>query len=118
MNLTAALQSVVAAFKGLTVLDTVTMDPGELQAPGALVQFASCQPLTMGGWEVTAQVVLVVPDSDGGSGPADQFSVILAAATAAGIQPDGPVVGRTVQIPSNPAPLPGMLFPLTVRIDA
>lgn len=118
MDLDAALQTVVAAFAAVPGIETASTDPSQITAPGALVQLVELETITLATWLVTTQVVLVVTDSDGGPGPAAAFGALLAACTAAGIQTDGPIVARTVQLPSNPAPLPGLLLPITVRIPA
>lgn len=118
MDLAAGLQMVVDAFAAVAGIETASTDPSQVTAPGVVVQLVELEPLTLGSWLVTVQVVLVVPDTDGGPGPAAAFSTILAACVAAGIQPDGPIVARSVQLPSNPAPLPGLLLPITVRIPA
>lgn len=118
MDLNAALQSVVTAMAAVSGVETASTDPAAIVAPGALVQLAQLERLTMTGWLVTTQVTLVVADSDGGPGPAAQLGSILSAMLTAGIQPDGPIVARSVQLPSAPAPLPGLLVPIEVRIDA
>lgn len=118
MDLAAALETVRTAFAAVAGIETASTDASQVTAPGALVQLAQLEPLTLGSWLVECQVVLVVSDSDGGPGPAAALSTILANVVAAGIQPDGPIVARSVQLPSNPAPLPGLLFPITVRIAA
>jgi hypothetical protein len=118
MDLAAGIQSVVDAFAAVSGIDSATTDAAQLGVPGALVQLAELEPLTLGSWLVTTQVVLVVPDSDGGPGPVAAFATLLSNMLAAGIQPDGPIVARSVQLPSSPAPLPGLLVPITVRIPA
>lgn len=118
MDLAAGLQIVVAAWAAVPGVETASTDASQVTAPGVLVQLVDLEPLTLGSWLVTTQVVLVVTDSDGGPGPAAAFSTILTAAVAAGILPDGPIVARSVQLPSNPAPLPGLLIPIEVRIAA
>lgn len=118
MNLDAGLATIVSALDAVPQLETVSLDPSQVTAPGAVVQLVELEQLTLATWLVTTQVVLVVTDSDGGPGPAAAFSTILSALHDAGIDPDGPVTARSVQLPTNPAPLPGLLFPLTVRIPA
>jgi hypothetical protein len=118
MDLTAALASVVSAFAAVPGIETASTDASQVTAPGALVQLVDLQRLTMDGWEVNTQVVLVVTDSDGGPGPAAQLGQLLSACVTAGILPDGPVLARSVLLPANPAPLPGLLVPITVRIPA
>jgi hypothetical protein len=118
VDLNAALATVVAAFAAVPGIETASTDPAAITAPGALVQLAELQQITMASWDVTTQVVLVVADSDSGPGPAAAFGTLMAACITAGISPDGPVVARSVQLPANPAPLPGLLIPITVRIPA
>jgi hypothetical protein len=118
VDLSAALSSVVAAFAAVPGIETASTDASQVTAPGALVQLVDLERLTMDGWEVNTQVVLVVTDSDGGPGPAAQLGQLLAACVTAGIEPDGPVLARSVLLPANPAPLPGLLIPITVRIPA
>lgn len=118
MDLSGALSTVVSALAAVPGVETCSTDAGQVIAPGALVQLVELEQITLGSWLVTTQVVLVVTDSDGGPGPAAQLSTILAAMVTAGIQPDGPILARSVQLPTNPAPLPGLVIPLTVRIPA
>lgn len=118
MDLNAALSSVVAAFAAVPGIETSTTDASQVTAPGVLVQLVQLERLTMSGWEVDTQATLVVTDSDGGPGPAAQLSTLLNACLAAGISPDGPVLARSILLPANPAPLPGLVIPITVRIDA
>lgn len=117
MDFSAAMASVVAQLQGLSGVETASTDAAAIVAPGVLVQLAQLQRLTMTGWEVDLNLVLVVQDSDGGAGPAAALSALLSTILT-WAQPDGPVVARSVQLPSGPAPLPGLVFPLTVRTDA
>jgi hypothetical protein len=120
MDLNAALATVTtaldAALAGVPGIGTASTDPSQVTAPGAWVSLLQLDVTTMGSWDVATQVALVVTDSDGGPGPAAALSTLLAACLAAGIRPDGPVVARSLLLPSNPAPLPGLVFPITVRI--
>lgn len=118
MDLAAALQSVVTSLLAVPGIETASTDPSQVAAPGAVVQLVELQPLTLDGWEVSTNVVLCVTDSDGGPGPAAALGILLSACLAAGIRPDGPVLARSILLPSNPAPLPGLLLPITVRIPA
>lgn len=120
MDLSIALATVVAQLKALTWPDsstTVSTDPADIVAPGVLVQLVQLQDETLGGWSLDLSLVLVAADVDGGPGPAAALSVLLSTILP-WATPDGPVVARSVQLPSGPAPLPGLVFPLTVRTDA
>lgn len=117
MDLAAALTAVVEDIRSAGV-ETVSLDPADIVAPGVLVQLVDFTRLTLdGGWSLNLNLVLVVADSDGGPGPAAALTpllnLVLAFAT-----PDGPIQARSIQLPSGPAPLPGLVFPLTVRTDA
>jgi hypothetical protein len=116
VDLSGALAGVVAQLKAAGVEQTST-DPSQVTAPGVVVQLVGIGRITMTGYELDLNLLLVVADSDGGPGPAAALSsllnLLLAWAT-----PDGPITARSIQLPSGPAPLPGLVFPLTVRIDA
>lgn len=116
MDIAAGLKSVVDAFTAVPGIETASTDAGQVTPPGVLVQMIQLDKGTLDGYDLDTQAVLVVTDSDGGPGPAAQLSVLLAAIYAAGITPDGPVLARSVLLPTNPAPLPGLIIPLTVRI--
>lgn len=118
MDFGEALDDVVAAFLAVPGIETASTDASEVIAPGVLVQLNQLTPDTLAGWAVDVNAILVVTDSDSGSGPAGALSVLLTACLTAGISPDGPVLARSVVLPSNPAALPGLLIPLTVRIPA
>lgn len=97
---------------------TASTDPASVVGPGVLVQLVSFQKDTLGGgWLYDVNLVLVVPDVDGGPGPAAALTQLLNMILA-WAQPDGPIQARSVQLPSGPAPLPGLVFPLQVRTDA
>lgn len=115
-DLGATLATVVAGVKAAGV-ETVSTDPADILGPGVLVQLVDLQPVTLTGWNVNLNLVLVVTDSDGGPGPAAALTALLNLVLAYA-QPDGPIQARSVQLPSGPAPLPGLVFPLTVRTDA
>lgn len=117
MDFSAALASTVTALRGLDPSWTVDTDPAAVLAPGILVQLVDMDRLTMTGWSVNLNLVLVAADTDGGPGPASALSAMLSTILPWAL-PDGPVVARSVQLPSGPAPLPGLVFPLTVRTDA
>lgn len=117
MDLAGALNTVVTQVKALDASLVVSTDPAAILAPGVLVQLVDMQRLTMTGWALNLNLILVAADVDGGPGPAAALSALLNTILA-WAQPDGPVQARSIQLPSGPAPLPGLVFPLTVRTDA
>lgn len=117
MDFGVQLASVVTQLQALSGVETASTDPAAIVAPGVLVQLVSLERLTMTGWALNLNLVLVVADVDGGPGPAAALSVLLSTILA-WAQPDGPIQARSIQLPSGPAPLPGLVFPLTVRTDA
>lgn len=117
VDLAGVLTATVAALGALPGVETCATDPAAVVAPGVLVRVADLERLTMGGWAVNLELALVVADSDGGPGPAAALGALLSTVLTYA-QPDGPVVARSILLPSNPAPLPALLFPLTVRTDA
>lgn len=117
MDFAAPMASVVTQLRALPGVETADTDAAAIVGSGVLVQLAELQPSTLAGWDVRLNLVLVVADTDGGPGPAAALSALLTSILT-WAQPDGPVVARSVQLPSGPAPLPGLVFPLTVRTDA
>lgn len=117
MDFAAAMATVVTQLRALPGVETADTDPAAIVAPGVLVQLAQLEKATLSGWAVDLNLVLVAADTDGGAGAAAALSSLLNTILT-WAQPDGPVVARSVQLPSGPAPLPGLVFPLTVRTDA
>lgn len=117
MDMSGKLASVVSQLQALDAGLTVSTDPAAILAPGVLVQLVQLQPETMAGWQLDLNLILVAADVDGGPGPAAALSTLLNTILA-WAQPDGPIQARSIQLPSGPAPLPGLVFPLTVRTDA
>jgi hypothetical protein len=97
------------------VKGNVTTDPAQLVAPGILVRLASIERITMGRWNVNMQLILVAGDTDSGPGPQVALSDMFYSLCDSYAQPDGPCTPITVQLPQSPAPMPGLVFPLTVR---
>jgi len=116
VDLAAALANVVDQLHNVAHVETASTDPADILAPGVLVQLVDFQPITLTGWQLNLNLVLVAADVDGGPGPAAALTVLLNLILA-WAQPDGPIQARSVQLPSGPAPFPGLVFPLTVRTD-
>lgn len=118
VDVSGAMGNVVTAVAALPGVESCSMDAAAIVAPGVLVQLVDLTQLTLGnGWAVNLNLVLVAADVDGGPGPAAALTTLLNTILT-WAQPDGPVTARSVQLPSGPAPLPGLVFPLTVRTDA
>lgn len=116
IDLSSALQGVVTALQGLTLDDSplsADLDPAAVTPPGVMVQLVQIQPGTLNQRQLQLRLLLVVPDSDGGPGPAQALSDLLAVvetyATA-----DGPITGTPVVMPDGAGPLPGLAFPLDI----
>jgi len=118
VDLAEGLAGIVQAFQNVPGIQTASVDPSEVIAPGVLVQLNSLTPDTLGTWALDVNANLVVTDSDSGTGPAAALGGLLNACLDAGISPDGPVLARSLILPSNPSALPGLVIPLTVRIPA
>jgi hypothetical protein len=115
-DLAAALNLAVTGLHSAGV-ETASTDPADILAPGVLVQLVDFSKDTLGGgWAYNLNLILVAADVDGGPGPAAALSTLLNLVLA-WAQPDGPIQSRSIQLPSGPAPLPGLVFPLTVRTD-
>lgn len=117
MDFQTPLLATVASIKALAGVDTASLDPAEIVAPGVLVRLVQLQRSTMAGWDLDLELVLVAADTDGGAGPSAALNALLSTILT-WAQPDGPVVARSILLPSGPAPVPGLVFPLTVRTDA
>lgn len=116
MDIAAALNTVVTGLTGLGL--SASLDPAQVTPPGVLVQLNSIDKATLTGRQLDLQLLLVVGSPDGGPGPAAALSQLLATVET-WASADGPILARSVLLPSNPStPLPGLLFPLTVRTDA
>lgn len=117
MDLPGTLNSVVTALRAIGGVESASLDLADIVPPGVLVQLVSIDKATLDQRQLDLQLLLVVSDVDGGSGAAAQLATLLAAvetwATA-----DGPILARSVVLPSNPTSLPGLVFPLTVRTPA
>lgn len=116
MDIAGSLQTVVTALQALGL--SASTDPSQVTPPGVVVQLNSIDKATLTARALDLQLLLVVGSSDGGPGPAAALTTLLTTvetwATA-----DGPILARSVVLPSNPStPLPGLLFPLTVRTEA
>lgn len=108
----APLDDLVAALDAADV--QASLDPSELNLPGAWVTVEDITPSTLeGGWDINAVVFLVAADVDH-TRAAAALAELFNKATAGGVQPDGPVVPQGVIMPGDPTPLPALRVPVTV----
>lgn len=116
VDIGAAIQGVVDAL-GALELDgsplSASTDPAQVNVPGVIVQFVQLQPATLNQRELQLRLLLVVPDSDGGPGPAAALSDLLAVVETYA-SADGPITALPVLMPDGAAPVPGLAFPLNI----
>lgn len=114
IDIAAAMTQVVTALRAVAGIDSASTDPSDIIAPGVLVEFVGLSRVSLTGRDIELQLALVVADRDN-LGAATALSSLLAKVETYA-SADGPIVARSVVLPSNPtAPLPGLLFPLTIR---
>lgn len=111
INLNGPLDAVVELLEAAGI--RATTDPADINAPAVLVGLDSFQPGTLADWQVTAQLVLFVPDN-GGARIKTALAELFNQVTAAEVYPDGPVLARMVPLPDGP-PLPALTFPLNLE---
>lgn len=116
MNLSTELNAVVTALRGLAGVDTASLETSEIVPPGVLVQLSDIDKSTLAGRELGLQLLLVVPDTTASAAAGALANLLAAVETWA--TADGPILARSVILPDNPTPLPGLVFPLTWRTDA
>ncbi len=88
-------------------------DPGDLTPPGVLVKVTAWDRYTLGGpMRPTVQLYAVVP-----SGNHERVTAALVANVNQLLElvdPDGPVLAVSVNLPDAPAPLPALTFPVNL----
>lgn len=91
----------------------VEADPSALVPPGVLVSLSGFTVVTLEGvYAPTTLVRLVVPDSDQERAAAEL--VELANKVLEVVEPDGPITALGLVLPSDPAPLPCLSFPVNL----
>ena len=85
-----------------------SLEPGQVQLPGAWVSFAQASPETMSGYSLRFNVYLIVPAYDSQLQTMDALAGLLAKVLEV-IAPedDQPITATAVTLPTNPAvPMP------------
>jgi len=87
-------------------------DAGALTPPGVLIQVTALDTLTLTSLEVSMRLLLVVPSSDHTRALVEL--VALLEEVAALLDPAGPITSGSVVLPGDAAPVPALVFPLTL----
>lgn len=110
--ITDQLQALVDALTSAGV--PATLDPAEVNPPGAWVALDQLRLLTIGGQlQLTASVYLIAPDTTLMRALellAPQLRLLLTV-----IAPDGPMVTQGVVLPADPTPLPAIRVPVNLK---
>lgn len=92
----------------------VAVDPAELVPPGVLVSLSGFSLFTLDGtYAPTALVRVVVPAADQARAAAEL--VALTNRVLEVVEPDGPITALGLVLPSDPAPLPCLSFPVNLH---
>lgn len=118
IDITGALADVVDAISAASPdpddLVDVTADPTKVRLPGVLVQLAGIDLDTLQGATVQARVLVIGPDRDDPRS-IEQLESLLAVVLAADLEVSGVITTAGVQLPSQPAPMPGLVIPINVH---
>jgi hypothetical protein len=90
-----------------------TADPDAVRVPGILVQPIGIGRTTFGDWSITAQLLLVVSDTDA-IRAREELSTLIYACLLADVPIPVDQAVASVQLPTEDAPLP--CYPITVPI--
>jgi hypothetical protein len=112
VNLPAVTAAMVEVLKAAGV-KSVSVDPADVNPPGVLVQVRELTFPDLGDCaEVGLDLVLVVPDRDHRRA-LSALSALLGVVLEA-VDPDGPVLLRTLALPDSPTGLPALVVPVDV----
>lgn len=100
---------------GVEGIRSVSDAAAEVNPPGVWVQVLGydLDKLAAGHYTLTARLVLVVPDQDtrrARKALTDLLNLVLTV-----VRPAGRVTPASVVMPNSPAPLPGLLVPVTIH---
>lgn len=90
-----------------------SMDPAELNLPGAWVTFDNFTTHTHTSLRLQAVVFLIHSDIDYARAY-ERLAELFNTMTAAGVTPDGPVTPAGVVMPGDPTPLPALRVPVNL----
>lgn len=106
---------VVALIKSAGIR-SVSTEAAELNMPAVWVQIVGFTFDRLAGYTLNTRIVLVVGDRKPARARRELAELLNKVLTK--VNPGGPVVARTYQLPENPTPFPGLSFPLNVRCTA
>lgn len=105
----APLEQLIELLQGVEV--RATMNPGEVNTPGAWLALDEVRPLTLSGTlQLRCSLYLIGPDHP--AAMALRKLAPLLSATMTVLTPDGPVTATNVVLPSGPTPLPALRVPV------
>lgn len=111
MDIKAAMAELTTDLAAHADIRSASSDPAMVNTPGVLAQVETITADRLGGYTLRVRCLLISPDRD----PAramDALSTLLAAVEAVAGRPVGPVAASTVVLPSDPTPLPCLVYPL------
>ncbi len=114
---TAPIDDLIAACEALDPPLAVTMNPADVNPPGAWLNIDQIRTLTLSGeLELQCSIYLIAPDQDPKRALAT-LAPMLTRFRAVWI-PDGPVVPMGVVLPDSPTPLPALRVPVYLHTES